>query len=101
MRTASLPVGTMDGLQLPIARSIGLPPSPVGRKATGTLRAVLRVDETGRPIRDSIFVTGNAEPRYVREFIEGLRTSLFWPAVLDGCNVTARWQLNVNLPLSR
>jgi hypothetical protein len=97
MRTATLPAGTMDGLQLPIVRGFPLPPSPLGRKAEGKLLVTLRVDEAGRPVRDSIFVTGKADAPYVREFIRGLRTERFWPAVLDGCNVAARWSMTVDL----
>ncbi len=96
-RTVSLPLGDMDGLQRPVPRIIQLPPMTRGRNAEGRLVVTLRVNETGRPMRDSIFVTGAADPTYVREYVEGLRKNIYWPAVLEGCNVTARVSTNVDL----
>lgn len=96
-RTASLPLGTMDGLQPPVIRTFQMPPAPRGRKVEGRAVVTLRVDETGRPMRDSIFITGPTDQSYLREYVDGLRKNLYWPAVLDGCNVTARWQLTVEL----
>jgi hypothetical protein len=96
-RTASLPLGSLDGLQPPVVRTFQMPPAPRGRKVEGRAVVILRVDETGRPMRDSIFITGATDQSYLREYVDGLRKNLYWPAVLDGCNVTARWQLTVEL----
>ncbi len=98
-KTASLALGTMDGLQRPVARTLHMPPMTRGRKVQGRLLAMLRIDETGRPMRDSVFVTGTAEPKYIREYVEALRKDVYWPAVLDGCNVTARVSTEVDLGL--
>jgi len=87
----------MDGLQAPVLRTFPMPPAPRGRKVEGRAVVTLRVDETGRPMRDSMFVSDATGQSYLREYVDGLRKSLFWPAVLDGCNVTARWQLTVQL----
>lgn len=96
-RTASLPPGSLNGLQQPVPRIINMPPFTRGRKAEGRLVAILRVDVTSRPMRDSIFVSGAAEPSYLREYEEALSKNVYWPAVLDGCNVTARVSTEVIL----
>lgn len=68
-----------------------------GRRREGKLVVILRVDETGSPMGDSIFITGSTDRTFVRQYIDGIRKTVFWPAVLDRCNVTARWMMTVDL----
>ena len=92
---------TLDGLQAPVLRTFPLPPAVRGRKVEGRAVVTLRVDETGRPMRDSLFITDASDQPYLREYVDGLRDNVYWPAVLDGCNVSARWQLTIQLSSRR
>lgn len=101
-RTVAWTTSDTVGLQIPWPRRLHMPPIPRGRNtAEGKLAVIIRVDETGKPMKDSIFVKGRMDLAYSRSFEQVLRKNLYWPAVLEGCNVTARVSMEVDLGLRR
>lgn len=96
-RTATWTIADTVGLQVPQPRRLQMPPIPRARSAEGKLAVTMRIDETGRPIKDSVFVKGRTNVSYLQEFVLAMRKNLYWPAVLDGCNVTARVWLEIDL----
>jgi hypothetical protein len=96
-RTVSWSISDTVGLQIPWPRRLQMPPLPMGRNAEGKLGVTIRVDETGQPMKDSVFVKGRTDLSYLRDFVQAMRKNLYWPAVLDGCAVTARVWMEVDL----
>lgn len=95
-RSASWTTWDVDGLQRAAARSVTVPPFAKGRKIDRQFTIRLRVDERGQVMRDSVFVTGNAEASYMREFRATLQKWVYWPAVYQGCAVRAITTLTVS-----
>lgn len=96
-RTAVWTLADTVGLQVPQPRRLQMPPMPRGRNAEGKLFVTMRIDEMGRPIKDSVFVKGRTDVSYLNDFVIAMRKNVYWPAVLDGCNVTARAWLEIDL----
>ncbi len=67
-------------------------PSPTDKQ----LFVRIRVGEQGTVMKDSVFVTGYAEPSYLRDLRDAMQRNVYWPAVFEGCAVRMVTTINVS-----
>lgn len=101
-RTAAWSLADTTGLQRPgMRRLVVLSREAMAARWDGPATIHLRVSPTGTVIRDSIWVSGVSDPMLERELRMTAAQYEFWPAVLDGCAVSARTTIRVGAPFRR
>ena len=94
-RTVAWTVADTVGLQRPLVRRLVIMPLPAPTAMSVTID--VRVSEDGNVMPDSIWLTGISDRAYEGRVRSTVRGYTFWPAVLDGCAVSARTSIRASV----
>jgi hypothetical protein len=101
-RAATWSLADTAGLQRPqIRRLVVMSREAMAATWDGPATINLRVSPTGGVMRDSIWISGVSDAFLERELRRTASRYEFWPAVLDGCAVSARTYVRVGAPFRR
>jgi hypothetical protein len=93
-RTTSWALTDTTGLQRPLTRHLVIAPLPFPPDFQRA-NVDLRVAEDGSVIPDSIWIEGVTDRAYENRLRQSIRGYKYWPAVLNGCAVSARTKSGV------